>query len=61
MTCVERRRRGGEMARCEPSRFLPELPAEDLNWEGRGVTLSTEEKQARGKAHLAGLKAMLDE
>ncbi len=61
MTCAERRRRGGEMARCEPSRFLPELPAEDLNWEGRGVTLSTEEKQARGKAHLAGLKAMLDE
>ncbi|MGB5494682.1 MAG: DNA helicase Rep [Sedimenticolaceae bacterium] len=61
MTCAERRRRGGEMLRCEPSRFLPELPAEDLSWEGRGVTLSAEEKQARGKAHLAGLKAMLDE
>ncbi len=59
ITCAERRRRGGELARCEPSRFLNELPAEDLSWEGRGVTLSAEERQERGKAHLAGLKAML--
>ena len=60
MTCAERRRRGGEMSRCEPSRFLQELPAEDLRWEGRGATLSSEEKQARGKAKLASLKAMLE-
>ena len=60
MTCAERRRRGGELVRCEPSRFLNELPADDLNWEGRGATLSAEEKQARGKASLAGLKAMLE-
>ncbi|MCB1802481.1 MAG: ATP-binding domain-containing protein, partial [Gammaproteobacteria bacterium] len=60
MTCAERRRRGGERVRCEPSRFLRELPADDLRWEGRGAKLSAEEKQARGKASLAGLKAMLD-
>ncbi len=30
MTCAERRRRGGELQRCEPSRFLQELPADDL-------------------------------
>ena len=59
MTCAERRRRAGELVRCEPSRFLQELPDDDLKWEGRGATLSTEEKQARGKASLAGLKAML--
>ena len=59
MTCAERRRRGGERVRCEPSRFLNELPEEDLRWEGRGAKLSNEEKQARGKASLAGLKAML--
>ncbi|MGB5764868.1 MAG: 3'-5' exonuclease, partial [Sedimenticolaceae bacterium] len=59
MTCAERRRRGGELTRCEPSRFLQELPADDLRWEGRGATLSNEEKQARAKASLAGLKAML--
>jgi len=60
MTCAERRRRGGELIRCEPSRFLQELPPEDLRWEGRGAALSKEEKQARGKASLASLKAMLE-
>ncbi|MCB1726544.1 MAG: ATP-dependent DNA helicase Rep, partial [Gammaproteobacteria bacterium] len=59
MTCAERRRRAGELVRCEPSRFLQELPDDDLKWEGRGAAMSTEEKQARGKASLAGLKAML--
>jgi len=59
MTCAERRRRGGEIVRCEPSRFLQELPQDDLSWEGRGAKLSDEEKAARGKASIAGLKAML--
>jgi ATP-dependent DNA helicase Rep len=59
MTLAERRRRGGETVRCEPSRFLEELPREDLRWEGRGSELSQEEKAARGRASLAGLKAML--
>ncbi|MBT8430472.1 MAG: DNA helicase Rep, partial [Gammaproteobacteria bacterium] len=59
MTCAERRRRAGEIHRCEPSRFLQELPENDLSWEGRGASLSDEEKQARGKAKLASLKAML--
>jgi ATP-dependent DNA helicase Rep len=60
MSCAERRRRGGELVRCEPSRFLQELPADDLSWEGRGSRLSDEEKQARGRANLASLKAMLN-
>ncbi len=60
MTCAERRRRGGERVRCEPSRFLGELPEDDLRWEGRGSKLSAEEKQARGRASLAGLKALLE-
>jgi len=59
MTCAERRRRAGEWVRCEPSRFLEELPAEDLQREGRGAVLSPEDRRARGKAHLAGLKAIL--
>jgi ATP-dependent DNA helicase Rep len=60
MSCAERRRRAGELVRCEPSRFLQELPADDLSWEGRGAQLSNEEKQARGRANLASLKAMLN-
>jgi ATP-dependent DNA helicase Rep len=60
MTCAQRRRRGGERVRCEPSRFIDELPGDDLAREGIGATLSDEEKQRRGKAALAGLRAMLD-
>ena len=60
MTCAQRRRRAGELVRCEASRFLNELPADDLSWEGLGSRLSAEEKRARGHASLAGLKAILE-
>ena len=60
ITTAEKRRRGGELVRCEPSRFLQELPADDLSWEGRGVKLSPEEQQQRGKASIASLRAMLE-
>jgi len=59
MTLASRRRRGGEHVSCEPSRFLAELPADDLEWQGRDSKLSTEEKKQRGNAHLANLKALL--
>jgi len=59
MTLATRRRRGGELVRCEPSRFLQELPEDDLTWEGRGIEVSAEERQERGRAHLANLKGML--
>lgn len=57
---ARKRRKGGEVVDCEPSRFLQELPQEDLQWEGRESNESAEEKKARGKSHLAGLKAMLE-
>lgn len=59
LTVAARRRRGGELVRCEPSRFLQELPAEDLEWEGAGVELAPEVRQERGRAQLANLKGML--
>ncbi len=59
MTLATRRRRGGELVRCEPSRFLEELPEDDLQWEGKGIEVSAEERQERGKAHLSALKGML--
>ena len=37
MTCAKRRRRGGEITACEPSRFISELPEEDIEWPGRLV------------------------
>ncbi|MET0010303.1 MAG: DNA helicase Rep [Candidatus Thiodiazotropha sp. 6PLUC4] len=60
MTYASKRKRFGEMIASEPSRFLQELPEDDLLWEGRGSKLSKEEKQARGSAHLANLKSMLN-
>jgi len=59
MTLARKRRRGGEHVSCEPSRFLAELPADDLEWQGRSGDVSPEEKKQRGSAHLANLKAML--
>jgi len=59
MTLATRRRRAGELVRCEPSRFLQELPEDDITWEGKGIEVSPEERQERGKAHLANLKGML--
>jgi len=57
---AEKRKRFGEIIACEPSRFLNELPEADLKWEGRqGDSLSKEEKQERGNAHLANLRNLL--
>ncbi|MBD3609175.1 MAG: DNA helicase Rep [Gammaproteobacteria bacterium] len=61
MTYAKKRKKGGEMVKVEFSRFLEELPQDDLDWEGsRGPELSQEEKQERGKAHLANLRGILD-
>lgn len=60
MTYAKKRRKYGEEIRCEPSRFLTELPKDLLDWEGRpGVEISAEEKQEKGNATLDSLKAML--
>ena len=48
-----------DMLECEPSRFLDELPADDLEWSGRDSNLSDDEKKERGRGHLAGLRNLL--
>ncbi len=58
-TMSARRRKHGEIVDCEPSRFLSELPEDDLLWEGRGEQVDPEERQERGRAHLANLRDML--
>jgi ATP-dependent DNA helicase Rep len=60
-TLTTRRQRYGERIDCEPSRFLEELPQDDLRWEGAGVKTDPEEKRERGKAHLANLRGMLEQ
>ncbi len=58
---ASKRKRFGELIRCEPSRFLKELPEEDLEWSGRKSKLTEEEQQKRGSACLNSLKALLAE
>ena len=55
---ARQRKRYGEVVRCEPSRFLAELPADDVQWEGSSAA-SPEQKQERGGAHLAHLRNLL--
>ena len=54
-----RRKRAREWESCEPSRFLNELPLDDLVWENRSGPVNPEERQTRGRAHLANLRGML--
>ncbi len=58
---ARRRKRYGEVIECEPSRFLEELPADDLLWEGRDDGRSPEEKRAHGRARLADLRRLLSD
>jgi len=58
-TMAAKRRKHGETVDCEPSRFLDELPEDDLAWEGRGHEQAPEERQERGRAHLSNLRDML--
>ena len=60
LTYARRRKRFGETIECTPSRFLEELPAEVLEWEGR-VELSADEKKARGRSAIAGPRSLLGE
>ncbi|MDH5173532.1 MAG: ATP-dependent DNA helicase Rep, partial [Gammaproteobacteria bacterium] len=55
MTLALKRRQFGETVNCEPSRFLAELPADDLQWQG-GDADTAEANEERGKETLAGLK-----
>jgi ATP-dependent DNA helicase Rep len=59
MTYAGRRKRQGEIVDTEPSRFLHELPEEDLSWEGGKHEASPEVRQERGQAHLANLRGLL--
>jgi ATP-dependent DNA helicase Rep len=52
------RKKYGEMTDCKPSRFLDELPLEELEWNDRNP-LSEEVKHERAKASIAHLKSLL--
>ncbi len=57
MVCKERRQ-FGELIKPTQSRFLDELPQEDIEWEVKKKPVTQEERMAKGQAHIANLRAM---
>ncbi|EGQ7706704.1 DNA helicase Rep [Vibrio cholerae] len=57
MVCKERRQ-FGELIKPIQSRFLDELPQEDIEWEVKKKPVTQEERMAKGQAHIANLRAM---
>ena len=58
--CKERRQ-FGDTVNPEPSRFLLELPQDDLQWEARKEPASAEQRQQKANTGIANLRAMLKE
>ncbi|MDI9229437.1 ATP-dependent DNA helicase Rep, partial [Serratia bockelmannii] len=59
-TLCRERRQYGELVRPEPSRFLLELPQDDVVWEREKKVISAEERVKTGQTRVAGLRAMLE-
>ena len=53
--CKERRQYG-ELIKPEPSRFLYELPQDDLEWESERKPVTAEERMQKGQAHIANIR-----
>ncbi|KAI3490525.1 hypothetical protein L1887_45360 [Cichorium endivia] len=58
-TLCKERRQYGELVRPEPSRFLLELPQDDLIWEQERKVITAEERMHKGQANVANIRAML--
>src|SRR5690606_28865963 len=56
-----RTRRYGEILANQPSRFLAELPAADLHWEGRDPEADAEVTRETAASHMARIAALLAE
>lgn len=58
-TLCKERRQYGELIRPEPSRFLLELPQDDLQWEMERKVVSAEERMTKGQSNVANIREML--
>lgn len=55
----QKRKRAGEIEHCEASRFLAEMPTDDIRHFGGNSAVNQQESKASGKEKLASIKAML--
>ncbi len=60
MTLAKERKRFGAQIKCSPSRFLDELPTDDLDWPARQAPVTADERRDKGREHIARLRAILD-
>ncbi len=59
MTLAEQRKAGGQMKQMTPSRFLDELPQDDLDWLGRKKKASNVDPKLQAQHYLENLRALL--
>ena len=59
LTMARTRKRYGERMVCEPSRFLEELPDDELEWLGGGRGNQQKSSQEKGRSHLDSLRQLL--
>jgi len=60
LTLAAKRKRFGEYIDCEPSRFISELPEDDLEWVHGKEQLQGEDKKNFARNNIANLRAMLE-
>ena len=58
-TLCKERRQFGELIKPEPSRFLLELPQDDLQWERDKPPMTEQQKREKTAANIANLRALL--
>ena len=58
-TLANSRKRYGEKVACDESRFLRELPPEDLIWTSEKSKVDPEERKERKKAHMSNIRSLL--
>jgi len=56
----KKRKRAGEMEMCEPSRFIAEIPKDDVRHFGNPFNKDPEASKDFGKSKMANIKAMLE-
>ena len=56
---AKQRQKYGEVINSVPSRFLEEMPQDDLDWEEDRLQISDDEKRERGKSNMENLRKML--
>ena len=61
LSFARHRRRYGEHVKCEPSRFLDELPPELLEWKGQDEEMDQARTKERAAVHLERLKELFAE